>query len=573
MASNFRIKNGINVDSLKGSSDEIIIANSDGELVASGTTVAAISGDISSLQADTQSLSGAISAISVEGGDNISVTESPTDTWTVNLDNTITNPKTFTNSVTVQGPVVSELDTELRGNVTIEGTGLVQVQGSDGIDYNPGIDTDVDIVTVGVGGVPRFWWDESENAFSLTHDLRVNGTSVSSISGDYVNVSGDTMTGDLVMDGAAIRSPVGSIQDLTIDANYDLRLQAGRYVRLGSAGVTTIVEDLAGHDDEIVILGNNGELVASGTTVAEISGGISQLDADARYVNVSGDTMTGKLRIDMSSGTRFEILDSGNGVGFSVYEGAEPNTLDAQLDGDLTVDDLFANNTVAASYALITNEIEAGSFKDTSLVEDEILIADATGTVSSAGVKISDLVSSLEGLTGTISLSGGPDISISDNGSDTITISYTGTGGGASDFTSMVIASSNDGQSTNNSRSAVIFEDESVDRNGDYDPTTGRFTAPEAGQYVVMSGIGFASASTTAGFRSVLEIYKNSSTIVQSEYEGTDGSATLIRCNRINGIVDLAAGDYIEITNIENIGSSSLRNDSSYNWLHVYGPI
>ena len=49
--------------------------------------------------------------------------------------------------------------------------GTVYVSSDDGIDYYPGADIDVDIATIQVTGIPRFWWDESVNAFAMTHRL------------------------------------------------------------------------------------------------------------------------------------------------------------------------------------------------------------------------------------------------------------------------------------------------------------------------------------------------------------------------------------------------------------------
>lgn len=37
--------------------------------------------------------------------------------------------------------------------------------GAAGMDVNPGSDTDADLITVGVTGAPKLWWDESEDAF------------------------------------------------------------------------------------------------------------------------------------------------------------------------------------------------------------------------------------------------------------------------------------------------------------------------------------------------------------------------------------------------------------------------
>ena len=55
---------------------------------------------------------------------------------------------------------------------------ILVVAGANGINYNPGADVDVDIVTVDVTGAPRFWWDESEDAFVMTHRLDLSAAGV-----------------------------------------------------------------------------------------------------------------------------------------------------------------------------------------------------------------------------------------------------------------------------------------------------------------------------------------------------------------------------------------------------------
>ncbi len=55
----------------------------------------------------------------------------------------------------------------------LDSTGGFDISCTNGIDYNPGSDIDMDIVTVGVTGTPVFSWDESEDAFSLSKGVRI----------------------------------------------------------------------------------------------------------------------------------------------------------------------------------------------------------------------------------------------------------------------------------------------------------------------------------------------------------------------------------------------------------------
>lgn len=58
------------------------------------------------------------------------------------------------------------IDQDLQTSASPTFVGLA-VGSADGIDCNPGSDTDTDLITVGVTEVPKLWWDDSEDAISL----------------------------------------------------------------------------------------------------------------------------------------------------------------------------------------------------------------------------------------------------------------------------------------------------------------------------------------------------------------------------------------------------------------------
>lgn len=47
----------------------------------------------------------------------------------------------------------------------------IVVTGIHGLDYNPTADGDVDLITVGVTGTPRLWWDEATDSFQMNKGL------------------------------------------------------------------------------------------------------------------------------------------------------------------------------------------------------------------------------------------------------------------------------------------------------------------------------------------------------------------------------------------------------------------
>jgi len=65
----------------------------------------------------------------------------------------------------------------------------VAVKTADGIDCNPGSDIDCDLISVGVTGAPKLWWDESLDAFSLTKRLFLGDTQTTASVDPMVNVN------------------------------------------------------------------------------------------------------------------------------------------------------------------------------------------------------------------------------------------------------------------------------------------------------------------------------------------------------------------------------------------------
>lgn len=58
------------------------------------------------------------------------------------------------------------------GSVTLN---LPDVPTLEGLNLDVGSDTDIDLVTVGVTGSPKWWWDESEDLFAFSKGLAISG--------------------------------------------------------------------------------------------------------------------------------------------------------------------------------------------------------------------------------------------------------------------------------------------------------------------------------------------------------------------------------------------------------------
>lgn len=81
------------------------------------------------------------------------------------------------NDLEVEGDIFVD---SIKESTTAAGTTFandVILSHAGGIDYNPGSDTDTDLITVGVTGAPRVWWDESQNTINVTHGVDITGHS------------------------------------------------------------------------------------------------------------------------------------------------------------------------------------------------------------------------------------------------------------------------------------------------------------------------------------------------------------------------------------------------------------
>lgn len=129
---------------------------------------------------------------------------------------------------------------------------------------------------------------------------------------------------------------------------------------------------------------------------------------------------------------------------------------------------------------------------------------------------------------------------------------------------SHVSATETTGQSVSNtSNDKIIFNSESKDSLGEFNTTTGVFTATYAGRYIINSKISMSSATYTS-LR--LFIYKNTSTLLKRGIEITAGSIHI----SIFAIVDLAATDTIQINILQTSGGAeTLVTGTDYNWLTI----
>lgn len=81
----------------------------------------------------------------------------------------------FNSSVDGQLNLFADVECEITApTIELIAATAVLIDGDNGINYAPGADIDVSLVTVDVTGAPTFWWDESADTFAMTKRLNLN---------------------------------------------------------------------------------------------------------------------------------------------------------------------------------------------------------------------------------------------------------------------------------------------------------------------------------------------------------------------------------------------------------------
>ena len=141
----------------------------------------------------------------------------------------------------------------------------------------------------------------------------------------------------------------------------------------------------------------------------------------------------------------------------------------------------------------------------------------------------------------------------------TITIGSAGdTAAGVFTNTPMVKARRTSNQSiANNTWVKVIWDTADVNEGSAYDTTTGTFTVPsnQGGKYQIYGLVG-VGGTPDDGERVDISIYKNGSQDIYTIVQTFSPSSNTPITSQVNNILDLSAGDYIEIYMRHNEGSS-----------------
>ncbi len=130
----------------------------------------------------------------------------------------------------------------------------IRIPNSDGLDIDPGSDTDIDIITLGVSGTPRAWWDETNNIFRLTKGLHLSGSvtttdtlfasrgifhsSASTTDFTVINLKSTNVTTTLIYASGRVSTTNAYIENINVDEGTNKTMGVATLVG-GSVSVTT----------------------------------------------------------------------------------------------------------------------------------------------------------------------------------------------------------------------------------------------------------------------------------------------------------------------------------------------
>jgi hypothetical protein len=117
----------------------------------------------------------------------------------------------------------------------------------------------------------------------------------------------------------------------------------------------------------------------------------------------------------------------------------------------------------------------------------------------------------------------------------------------------------------------VVFNSVAYDKTGEYDNSTGVFTAVNDGFYIIACNYSFESTSWTGGYQTYAGLYVNDAVVAIGDVAEALYTVTLYATSLLTRGIELSAGDEVDIRVYQNNGSSlALRTDvTQYNWLSI----
>lgn len=179
---------------------------------------------------------------------------------------------------------------------------------SNGFTYeaNPGSDTDIDIITVGVTGTPTFSWDESADIFSANKGLNISSGIL--FVGDTANTK---MTQGLTIDQGANDDEILSLKSSDVDHGITTVTETDTYVlfKKFSAAIGGLL--VRGLTESIVGIQVQGIATSNRTTKATNSDGAVILSASLKSgTSITNMGANANLVVIRNNNTTRWILDA-----------------------------------------------------------------------------------------------------------------------------------------------------------------------------------------------------------------------------------------------------------------------
>ncbi len=123
----------------------------------------------------------------------------------------------------------------------------------------------------------------------------------------------------------------------------------------------------------------------------------------------------------------------------------------------------------------------------------------------------------------------------------------------------------------NNTFTKVIFNTEVFDNLGEYDHTTGVFTATNAGYYQVNASTMSASVAWDALEVWNTNLYKNGALYSRGYFNQISASGTSIRQSTLSDLIYLTAGQFIDIRVYQTQGAAvNINANATFNYFSVH---
>ena len=129
---------------------------------------------------------------------------------------------------------------------------------------------------------------------------------------------------------------------------------------------------------------------------------------------------------------------------------------------------------------------------------------------------------------------------------------------------------------TDASYTKIQFATEILDTDSAYDNSTNyRFTVPsgEGGKYFVFTGLTVYGSVAYSVYDSYLKVYKNGSHFLTEQHYEHDGSPNGSASFHIGRVMDLSAGDYLEVYNYTDVngGNPAIQGGTGSNNCTYFG--